>query len=138
MNATVYTSQGARICRARWAGRDLNDWDVADKGRLWVPGCRALNLYAVEPTTIPDAMGDGKLPRGVCMPDLLASWFRSPSEDDFGHEPVTETGYYGPEQVCARCDRIGAAPYLSALWPCMSAVVLGLAPRPADVLELTA
>jgi hypothetical protein len=65
----------------------------------------------------------------VCVPPALAL---SATGETYGHESVTETGYYGPEQVCARCDRIGAAPYLSALWPCMSAVVLGLVVVDAD------
>lgn len=48
-----------------------------------------------------------------------------------GHEPVTETGYYGPEQVCARCT-FPFAVQLSVPWPCTSALVLGLVEREAS------
>ena len=49
----------------------------------------------------------------------------------FGHEPVIETGYYGPEMVCARCHMHGL-PMLSQPWPCESAAVLGLVTTDAD------
>lgn len=142
---TVYASKGGTAfhntpdCRARWAGRDLNDWDVNDKGRNWVPGCRALNTYPIGPMTIPAAMGAGKLPCLVCMPDLGASWYQTPCEDDFGHWPtrgISERGL--ADDVCQRCTVPGVwwgdvaeLRPVHVLWPCTSAVVLGLVPRPA-------
>lgn len=133
---TVYTSRGARAfhrertCRARWAGRDLNDWNVDGKGAMWVPGCRALNLYAVEPMTVPAAMGAGTMPCNTCFPGWAAAWFRSPSEDDFGHVPVGFCGVW----YCGRCDERrrdhrGREVYRPIPWPCTSALVLGLVPR---------
>ncbi|MFF9287566.1 hypothetical protein [Streptomyces griseosporeus] len=51
-----------------------------------------------------------------------------PSAEDFGHqpEPVYAPGPLGPgddQQMCTRC-RVG---YDIVLWPCTSAIVLGLA-----------
>lgn len=130
---TVYASKGGtafhntRNCRAREAGQGL--WDTDD----W-PG------YAIQPMTIPAAMGAGKLPCLVCMPDLGANWFRTPCEDDFGHEPF---GPYDGAMVCRRCYVTVIREWVDAydnprhrrvrdvvLWPCTSAVVLGLVPRP--------
>jgi hypothetical protein len=152
---TVYASRGGNAfhgdpaCRAREAGRDLNDWEPD-----WVPGCRVPRTYAVEPMTIPAAMGTGKLPCLVCLPSLGASWFQTPCEDDFGHQPVTDDREFFGEvsdepPVCARCTRtirivspivVGQEPSgraitrgaariayeVAVLWPCTSAVVLGL------------
>lgn len=138
MNATVYTSQGGRAfhgdrdCQARRSGRDLNDWDFNNQGFYWVPGCRALNTYAVEPMTIPAAMGAGKLPCAVCLPTALAL---PATGETYGHEPVTEDDLWGtPFVVCARCTEGGARwgwdnRLIRVPWPCTSAVVLGLVPR---------
>lgn len=132
---TVYASKGGAAfhatpdCRAREAGQGL--WDTDD----W-------SGYAIQPMTIPAAMGAGKLPCLVCMTSLGANWFRTPCEDDFGHEPVV-TGHIGPDgqptAVCARCTEHGVliqiggddpSP-LRVAWPCTSALVLGLVPRAA-------
>jgi hypothetical protein len=132
--STVYASRGGRAfhaahdCRALRAGHDL--WDFDD----W-------SGYATKPTTIEAAMGAGKLPCGACLPELLAGWFRTPCEDDFGHEPVRDpiAGAHGWPQydVCARCgwgdvyyDGSPVKERVSVAWPCTSAVVLGLVPRP--------
>lgn len=132
---TVYASKGGtafhntRDCRAREAGQGL--WDTDD----W-------SGYAIQPTTIPAAMSEGKLPCRVCMFTEARAWAISSCEDDFGHEPVP-TGHIGPDgqptAVCARCTEHGVliqiggddpSP-LRVAWPCTSAVVLGLVPRPA-------
>lgn len=127
----VYASHGARAfhatpsCSALRAGHDL--WDLDD----W-------SGYATKPTTIETAMGAGKLPCGACLPELLAGWFRTPCEDDFGHQPVDEyagTPFRTERIVCARCVRwvrwrlgtLAVGTYVA--WPCTSAVVLGLVPR---------
>lgn len=57
--------------------------------------------------------------------------------DTFGHEPTIGTSLFGlAETVCARCTErgvwYGTATELRPvyiMWPCTSAVVLGLAPR---------
>lgn len=138
MIIVVYTTAGGarfhwdRRCRALGSGRMLSDADC---------GCYEFCNHRLPTTHLPrsrdsiDAARAGYTACRVCVPPALAL---PATGQTHGHQPVTETGYYGPEQVCARCDRIGAAPYLSALWPCTSAVVLGLVPRPEDTLELTA
>jgi hypothetical protein len=132
MNATVYTTAGgrrfhfARTCRALMAGQDLAEQDC---------GCYEFCTHRLPTTHLPRRRSNlgaallGYTACRVCVPPALAL---PATGQTYGHEPVIETGYYGPEQVCARCDRIGAAPYASALWPCWSAVVLGLAIVDAD------
>lgn len=66
------------------------------------------------------------------MPELI------PSEDDFGHRPTKGISLFGlSEVVCQRCTEhgvwYGTAEELRdvhILWPCTSAIVLGLVPRP--------
>jgi hypothetical protein len=55
-----------------------------------------------------------------------------PSEDDFGHEPmdvITNGELRGT--VCVRC-AVWSPDFHYVAWPCMSALVLGLAPREAS------
>lgn len=115
-------------CRALTAGQGLNDWEC---------GCdeycrhRSPQLHVVQPVSIPEAMGAAKMPCLVCLPGLGASWYRTPSERDFGHEPVDHCG----DVICGRCrthhvDEDGEHYSLPAFWPCTSALVLGLVPRP--------
>ncbi len=123
---TVYsTTAGARYhrtpdCRALEAMQLLNE-DMS--------GTPDAVCHAVLPTAIEQAAGTGKTPCARCKPPLAAA-------SSFGHEPVTNP-HFGP--VCARC-LTGVTHYDEAyrpsrwvkptLWPCTSAVVLGLAPRP--------
>lgn len=107
--------------------------------------------------TIPDAMSRGKEACATCFPGLRASWYRGASENDFGHEPVSnDVDYWGETTddppVCARCSRWISAfsPVVvgqeldgrvitsgvqlirfevAVLWPCTSAIVLGLVDR---------
>lgn len=59
--------------------------------------------------------------------------------ETYGHEPVAGEGWFGePEDICARCTELGLywgdpAHLLPVhvLWPCTSAVVLGLVARRA-------
>lgn len=51
-----------------------------------------------------------------------------PSRDTFGHEPFEWEGFV----ICRRCC-IEHKHYTETIaWPCMSAIVLGLVPRPGD------
>lgn len=66
-----------------------------------------------------------------------------PSQDDFGHSPTKGLSLFGlSETVCQRCTEWGVwygnADDLRDVhipWPCTSAIVLGLAPRPEQVGE---
>lgn len=122
-------------CRSLRAGQDIWDYDCDEQCRHYHP-----HQHAIRPTTIQAAMGDGKLPCRTCMPELLGNWFRTPCENDFGHEPIDE--YAGtPEgergvsnSVCARCMRWAHAVDGIQIggrvpWPCTSAIVLGLVER---------
>jgi hypothetical protein len=139
--STVYASRGGRAfhaahdCRARESGSDLFD------------GMGTRYAYRTEPTTIETVMGAGKLPCGACLPELLAGWFRTPCEDDFGHQPVDEyadTPFRTKRVVCARCRTTATGGFrwdgswwrmsIATAWPCTSAVVLGLVPRPGGEL----
>lgn len=131
---TVYASEGgARFhtdlhCRAFHTAHDLWRFDPEQ----WVPGMPQIMLsdgYPLRETTMTAAFGEGQEPCAVCMPGSRAAYYRTPAEDDYGHEPVT--GFVDPRgrglgQVCARCRGTGVA---GVRWPCASAVVLGLAPR---------
>lgn len=132
MNALpVYATEGGRRfhavtnCRALHSGQDLYG------------GWGTLRIHAVRETTISDAMGRGKEACTACFPALRAAWYRGDSENDFGHEPVYNQ-HFGP--VCRRCERpvthydeaYRPSRWLRPVpWPCMSAIVLGLVPRPA-------
>ncbi|QLJ06787.1 hypothetical protein HZZ00_37805 (plasmid) [Streptomyces sp. NEAU-sy36] len=87
--------------------------------------------------SITKAAMDGKLPCLVCVPEHLRE---VRTADDFGHKPIP---WLAGQTVCARCktrsrryslDEWGNdhshGPYLDpVLWPCTSAIVLGLVPR---------
>jgi hypothetical protein len=125
----------------------------------WVPGMPQIMLsngHRIEEMTIVTAFGRGKEPCATCYPELRAALYRGNCEDDFGHEPVSEDReFFGetPDElpVCARCTRIirGFRPVVigqeasgrvitrdrwtayevAVLWPCTSAIILGLVPR---------
>lgn len=91
-----------------------------------------------ESTTLTDAMGSGKEACATCFPGLRAAWYRSGSEDDFGHWPTRGISLDSlAADVCQRCTEPGvlfsrgnddSSPVYIA-WPCTSAIILGLVPR---------
>lgn len=131
MSATVYATfgglryHGSPECSALVSGQELNDWDC--------PGDYCLHTHArthaaVE-TTVTEALGAGKTPCLACLPAVGAGLARSACEEDFGHEPVWIEG----DMFCRRCrtrgvDDDGDPWTYPRLWPCTSAVVLGLVP----------
>lgn len=77
------------------------------------------------------ALGAGVRPESHSDPRQAAARAHSPAVETFGHEPVAIWG----DHFCARCrehgiDRDGEPWWYPTQWPCTSAVVLGLAPRP--------
>lgn len=115
----VFATQGGRrfhqtlTCRALRIGQELYG------------GWGTLRTYAAHSTTISDAMGAGKEACAACLPGLRASWYHTNSEIDYGHEPFTYDGV----DICARCFIQHRSYRETVLWPCMSAIVLGLVPR---------
>ncbi|WP_393075153.1 hypothetical protein [Streptomyces sp. LN704] len=161
---TVYATEGGRrfhktrACNAFLQGQELWRFDPMQ----WVPGMPQIMLsngHRLDETSIVTAMGRGQEACNVCFPGLRAAWYRGSSENDYGHQPVSEDREFFGERpddipVCARCTRtiraclpvaVGQAIdgrvitrdewttfEVAVLWPCASAVVLGLAPRPVS------
>lgn len=131
MGATVYTTAGGarfhfdRRCQALAAGQLLSDVDC---------GCYEFCTHRLPTTHLPRTRSNlgaslaGFTACRVCVPPRFAL---PATGEDYGHRPIIETGYYGPEQVCARCHLPGL-PMLSQPWPCTSAAVLCLVITDAD------
>lgn len=139
MDLTVYATDGApryhssRACQTLRNAQDLSDWDC------WDDYChhehprprpvRELDLAA--------AVTAGKWPCHTCY---KASVILPPSANTFGHAPTE----FFAVRVCARCTTWDRNHWLDewgndhrserypvpVAWPCTSAIVLGLVPRP--------
>lgn len=138
MSAIVFASAGSRKyhfdqkCTAFHSAQILSDLDC---------GCdtycthRMPRLHPLERMSSIKAAMDGKLPCLACVPAHLREL---PPADDFAHEPVTGVSLFGlAETVCQRCTEWGVwygfaddLRPVHVAWPCTSAVVYGLAPRP--------
>ncbi|MFF1444189.1 hypothetical protein [Streptomyces sp. NPDC058295] len=136
MPAIVFVSGAGRKyhfdqqCKAFQTAQELSDLDC---------GCdtycthRLPRMHPLIRMSSTKAAIDGKLPCLTCVPPHLRELDAS---DSFGHEPTTGISLFGlAETVCQRCTEWGVW-YGSAddlrpvhiLWPCTSAVVLGLVP----------
>ncbi|MGW6531406.1 hypothetical protein [Streptomyces venezuelae] len=130
MGAIVFATAGSRKyhfdknCSAFHAAQGLNDMDC---------GCdtycthRMPRLHRQQQMSSQKAAMDGKLPCLTCVPPHLR---QMPDVDGFGHQPVEVWG----EPCCARCrdrgiDEYGDPWIHPTLWPCTSAIVLGLVAR---------
>ncbi|BCK73952.1 hypothetical protein Srufu_079050 (plasmid) [Streptomyces libani subsp. rufus] len=128
----VYVSNGGERyhatedCHALTLGRLLNNW--IDE---WVPGCRHMpRMHHPVPVAPSAAATDGKRPCLACFPAGAMPYLPMPATETYGHEPIEIQG----DQFCARCrthyiDDDGEPGSYPTLWPCASAVVLGLVPR---------
>lgn len=142
MSAIVFTSAGGRKyhfdsnCKAFESAQMLSDLDC---------GCdtycthRLPRMHGMVRMSSTKAALDGNLPCLTCVPPHLREL---PDTETFGHMPIT----WGSRVICARCqnaqpltaDDIDGAPDDGPLpdraveWPCTSAIVLGLAPRPTN------
>jgi hypothetical protein len=153
MAANVYTTAGGRrfhadlACRALESGRALSDADC---------GCYEFCNHRLPTTHLPrkhdsiDAARAGYTACRACVPtaDALPA-----TGQTYGHEPF---GPYDGVLICRRCYVTVTREWVDAYdaprhqrvrdtvpWPCMSAVVLGLAPRlgaaqPAPRIQQTA
>ena len=134
----VYASEGGERyhrnisteCPAFETGRNI--WDTDE----WVPGWPSLR--PIRELTVTDALARGKEPCAKCFPGQRAALHRTSSEDDFGHQPTIGISIFGlAETVCSRCTERGVwfsrgnddFNPVHILWPCTSAVVLGLVDR---------
>jgi hypothetical protein len=145
MGAIVYASASPRAdtyhfdrkCTFLVYGQELNDWDC---GCDWGCGHRGPQIHRIDRLSDNKATIDLRLwPCRYCVPAHLR---RFPPSETFGHEPFTCDDGTG-RVLCARCvrkkrpfswdvdgEKITGFTFLPVRWPCTSAIVLGLAPRP--------
>lgn len=139
MGAIVFASAGGRKyhfdkgCRLFESAQILSDWDCCCGDYCTH---RSPVTHPLKRMSATKAAMDGKLPCLSCVPPHLREL---PEVESFGHRPVGWSGHV----VCIRChageprtsDGIDGAPDdrplpdRSVLWPCTSAIVLGLADR---------
>lgn len=134
--ATVYVTRGRKYhtdagCPLMNSGEDLWDSDSED----W---SHTSGSYRRKVDSVQYAAACGKLP-GLFCTDQHARVFPPLYGQTFGHEPTRGISLFGQaETVCQRCTERGAwftrgnddfSP-VHILWPCTSAVVLGLEARP--------
>lgn len=111
---------------------------------------RMPRVHAVREMTATDAAAQGKWPCVYCFHLTSITTERVPlpaCTETFGHEPVDEyagtpEGVRGVSRIiCARCvtwtrmTDIEVSFGVRVTWPCTSAIVLGLVPRPYALLE---
>lgn len=134
---TVFATEGghryhkSRACFAFNDGQHLWRFDP----QQWVPGMPQIMLsngHSWREMSFVTALGQGKGPCAECFPGQRAALYQGNCENDYGHEPIEIDG----DSFCARCRNHGFAdggdPWTHpTLWPCASAVVLGLVPRVA-------
>lgn len=131
MGAIVFTSAGSRKyhfdkgCTAFHSAQLLSDADCGCDTYCTHRMPRMHGLLRLSAAKA--AMDWHKLPCLACVPEHLREL---PDADHFGHEPepLYAPGPLGPgddQLICARC-QIG---HDIVLWPCTSAVVLGLVAR---------
>lgn len=65
------------------------------------------------------------VPCAVCYPGFQELAVQLPSDDDFGHVPFQYDGV----NICQRCFIERRSFRETVFWPCLSAQILGLAPR---------
>jgi hypothetical protein len=133
MKTLVYATDTARryhasrSCLALRNAQDLSDWDC------WDDYCRHDHPMprVVREIAQREAVDAGKWPCHTCYPTGIQFPIIPPSSDSFGHEPFEYDGV----PICHRC-AIQHRSFLEAVpWPCTSAIVLGLAPRPTAAVR---
>jgi hypothetical protein len=138
--APVY--HGDRMCAQLISGRELNDWDCDCSDYCSHRGRRPHPLLSMN---IEQALADGKMPCYYCVAPRARLFPRA--KETFGHEPVP--GSRG--LICATCrvrhdyviTNANQAPKRFTAnrmvrWPCTSALVYGLAPRPGASMSMEA
>ena len=125
----VYVTHGTKYhldqaCPRMTAGEDLWDGDSEDWWHI-------SGSYRREVATVQEAAARGKLPCLHCVP-AAECVFQPLYGQTFGHKGAVLDG----DVFCVRCrdrgiDDNGDPWTYPTLWPCTSAVVLGLVPRPA-------
>jgi hypothetical protein len=128
---TAYVTHGRKYhtdpaCPRMIHGEELHDCEGDDYGGWFSAGS-----YRREDPNPEYAAMRGKLPCLGCVP-VEQRVFPPLYGQTFGHKPVEVWG----EQCCAVCrdrgiDEDGDPWIHPTIWPCTSAIVLGLEPRPA-------
>lgn len=136
--STVYTTAGGvrfhadRWCWALATGREDAAWRAGEES--WQDGASRWGLYPLRKVSAVAAIAEGRTACRVCVPPALAL---PATGHTYGHERMTGIGWFGePETICGRCTERGLywgdsgnLRPVHVMWPCTSAVVLGLAPR---------
>ena len=135
----VYVTHGRKYhadpaCPRMIYGEYLHDWEGDDYSGGWSAGS-----YRREERSAQYAAMCGKLPCLGCVPAALCV-FPPLYGQTFGHEPTRGISLFGQaETVCQRCTERGVwwgnvteLRAVHILWPCTSAVVLGLVPRSVE------
>lgn len=144
MPAIVFASEGGRKyhfdekCRAFENGQQLNDLDTPEDAYLSSWAYR--KQHRLQRMSSTKAAINGYRPCLACVPAHLRELPRS---EDFGHQPTVGISLFDlAEKVCQRCAERGvwygnadALLPVRIAWPCTSAIVLGLTPRPTAVGE---
>ncbi len=142
MSAIVFATTASRKyhfdqqCKAFHNAQDLNDWDCCCGDYC---NHRGPVLHSLVRMSSVKAALDGKLPCLRCVPAHLRTMPLPEDDEYFGHEPVKGISLFGlSETVCQRCTERGVwygdaneLRDVHILWPCTSAIVLGLEPRPS-------
>ncbi|MFD9249560.1 hypothetical protein [Streptomyces bottropensis] len=139
MPALVFASAGGRkyhfdrACTAFESAQILSDWDCCCGDYCTH---RSPRTHVLERMSSTKAAMNGKLPCLACVPQHLREL---PQAETFAHEPVIGlTLFDQAETVCQRCTERGVwysrgndeMTPVRIPWPCTSAIVLGLVPRP--------
>ena len=140
---TAYVTHGRKYhtnpaCPLMINGEDLHDWGGDDYGGGFTSGA-----YRRDDPNPQHAAMRGKLPCLHCVPAELRV-FPPLYGQTFGHEPTKGISLFDQSaEVCQRCEERGVwyshgddeLTPVRVPWPCTSAIVLGLVPRPAAVGE---
>jgi hypothetical protein len=127
----VYTARRGRRfhedpeCRALGAGHMIFACRCGDP----YCGCAADKPPVPEEVSIGTAAMRNLVPCAACYPGFQELAVQLPSDDDFGHVPFQYDGV----NICQRCFIERRSFRETVFWPCLSAQILGLAPREESI-----
>ncbi len=97
--------------------------------------CRNMTQSQKRPSrgmSLTEAIAAHKRPCTYCYPtpDTVRE-VMPPVREDFGHSPLM----YDGAMICGKCYTVSRAKRHPVYWPCTSAIIFGLAPRPEGQAE---